>query len=93
MKAYTRSTTRCNELRPHASIGSGLTEGLKRMKKALLVMHAPLDATVNIDNASNIFFAARHPKSFVALDGADHMLSRREDATYAGSVLGAWAAR
>ena len=70
-----------------------VTEGLKRMKKALLVMHAPLDATVNIDNASNIFLAARHPKSFVALDGADHMLSRREDATYAGSVLGAWAAR
>lgn len=93
MKAYTRSTTRCNELRPHASTESGLTEGLKRMKKALLVMHAPLDATVNIDNASSIFFAARHPKSFVALDGADHMFSRREDATYAGSVLGAWAAR
>jgi alpha/beta superfamily hydrolase len=70
-----------------------VTEGLKRMQKALLVMHAPLDATVGIDNASNIFLAARHPKSFLSLDGADHMLSRREDATYAGSVLAAWAAR
>lgn len=70
-----------------------LAEGLKRMKKALLVMHAPLDATVDIDNAAQIFLAAKHPKSFVSLDGADHMLSRREDAMYAGSVLAAWAAR
>lgn len=70
-----------------------VTEGIKRMKKALLVMHAPLDVTVNIDNAAQIFLAARHPKSFVSLDGADHLLSRREDAMYAGSVLAAWAAR
>jgi len=69
------------------------TEGLKLMKKALLVMHAPLDSTVNIDSASQIFLAAKHPKSFVSLDGADHLLSRREDAMYAGSVLAAWAAR
>lgn len=70
-----------------------VTEGLKLMKKALLVMHAPLDATVNIDNAAQIFLAAKHPKSFVSIDGADHLLSRREDAMYAGSVLAAWAAR
>lgn len=70
-----------------------VTEGLRLMKKALLVMHAPLDATVNIDNASQIFLAAKHPKSFVSLDGADHLLSRRDDAMYAGSVLAAWAAR
>ncbi len=70
-----------------------LTEGLRLMKKALLVMHAPLDAMVRIDNAAQIFLAAKHPKSFVSLDGADHMLSRREDAMYAGSVLAAWAAR
>jgi putative redox protein len=70
-----------------------VTEGIKRMKKALLVMHAPLDVIVNIDNAAQIFLAAKHPKSFVSLDGADHLLSRREDAMYAGSVLAAWAAR
>ncbi|MBI1988654.1 MAG: alpha/beta fold hydrolase, partial [Betaproteobacteria bacterium] len=70
-----------------------VTEEIKRMKKALLVMHAPLDVIVNIDNAAQIFLAARHPKSFVSLDGADHLLSRREDAMYAGSVLAAWAAR
>jgi putative redox protein len=70
-----------------------LAEGIKRMKKALLVMHSPLDSTVNIDNAAQIFLAARHPKSFVSLDGADHLLSRRDDAVYAGSVLAAWAAR
>ncbi|MBI3042285.1 MAG: alpha/beta fold hydrolase [Betaproteobacteria bacterium] len=70
-----------------------LTGEIRRMKKALLVMHAPLDSTVNIDNAAQIFLAARHPKSFVSLDGADHLLSRRDDAVYAGSVLAAWAAR
>jgi putative redox protein len=70
-----------------------LAAGLARMKKALLVMHAPLDETVGIDNASQIFLAAKHPKSFVALDRADHLLSRKEDATYAGSVLAAWVTR
>jgi putative redox protein len=70
-----------------------LAAGLATMKKALLVMHAPLDKTVGIDNASQIFLAAKHPKSFVALDQADHLLSRRDDATYAGSVLAAWVAR
>ncbi len=71
----------------------GLAEGLAHMRKALLVMHAPLDDTVSVDNASQIFLAAKHPKSFVALDGADHLLTRRQDAEYAGSVLAAWAAR
>lgn len=70
-----------------------LAASLATMKKALLVMHAPLDNTVGIDNASQIFLAAKHPKSFVALDGADHLLSKKEDAMYAGSVLAAWAAR
>jgi uncharacterized OsmC-like protein/alpha/beta superfamily hydrolase len=70
-----------------------LAAGLATMKKALLVMHAPLDKTVGIDNASQIFLAAKHPKSFIALDQADHLLSRKEDAIYAGSVLAAWAAR
>jgi uncharacterized OsmC-like protein/alpha/beta superfamily hydrolase len=70
-----------------------LTASLATMKKALLVMHAPLDTTVGVDNASQIFLAAKHPKSFIALDGADHLLTRKEDAIYAGSVLAAWVAR
>ena len=61
--------------------------------RALLVMHAPADGVVGVDNARAIFEAARHPKSFVALDGADHLLSRREDAAYAARVLAAWASR
>ncbi|GJL92787.1 bifunctional alpha/beta hydrolase/OsmC family protein [Hyphococcus sp.] len=63
------------------------------LKKPLLVMHAPLDQTVGIDNATRIFVAAKHPKSFVSLDNADHLLSSTEDARYAASVLAAWAGR
>ena len=63
------------------------------MRKALLVFHAPLDATVGIDNAAAIFQAAKHPKSFISLDNADHLLSRREDAAYVAEVLTAWASR
>ncbi|EFO30566.1 OsmC family protein [Roseibium sp. TrichSKD4] len=59
--------------------------------KALLVLHAPLDTTVGIENASNIFMAAKHPKSFVSLDKADHLLSREEDAAYAARVIASWA--
>jgi len=61
------------------------------LKKALLVMHAPLDATVGINNATDIFVAAKHPKSFVSLDKADHLLSREEDAAYAARVIASWA--
>lgn len=64
-----------------------------KLRKALLVMHAPTDATVNIDNATRIFLAARHPKSFVSLDHADHLLSNRRDANYAADVIAAWAER
>ncbi|NJM08175.1 alpha/beta fold hydrolase [Candidatus Gracilibacteria bacterium] len=63
------------------------------LKRPLLICHAPLDDTVGIDNAAQIYQQARHPKSFLALDAADHLLSRREDAEYAGSVIAAWAAR
>ena len=68
-------------------------EAVAQLGKALMVMHSPRDTVVNIDNASKIFLAARHPKSFVSLDPADHLLSRREDATYAGQLLAAWASR
>lgn len=63
------------------------------LRKALLVMHAPLDDIVEIDNASALFAAAKHPKSFVSLDKADHLLTRDEDSRYAGTVLAAWATR
>ena len=61
--------------------------------RPLLVLHAPQDTVVAIDNADHIFTTAQQPKSFVALDGADHLLSRRGDADYAAGLLGAWAAR
>jgi uncharacterized OsmC-like protein/pimeloyl-ACP methyl ester carboxylesterase len=64
-----------------------------QLGKALMVMHSPRDTVVSIDNASKIFIAAKHPKSYVSLDPADHLMSRREDAAYAGQVLAAWAAR
>ena len=63
------------------------------LRKALLVMHAPLDDTVELDNASALFAAAKHPKSFVSLDTADHLLTREEDSRYAGHVLAAWSSR
>jgi putative redox protein len=66
---------------------------IANMKKALLVMHAPLDDIVGIENASEIFLAAKHPKSFVTLDDADHLISRGDDAEYAAEVISAWAAR
>ena len=68
-------------------------EAIRALGKALLVMHSPRDDTVSIDNATRIFQAARHPKSFVSLDPADHLLARREDAAYAGHVIAAWAER
>lgn len=70
---------------------SALPEALSSLRKALLVFHAPLDDTVSIDNAGEIFAAAKHPKSFISLDSADHLLSRDEDARYVASVLAAWA--
>jgi uncharacterized OsmC-like protein/alpha/beta superfamily hydrolase len=63
------------------------------LRRALLVMHSPVDDTVSIDNASGIFLAAKHPKSFVSLDTADHLLTRRDDARYVATVLAAWAGR
>ncbi len=64
-----------------------------KLHKALLVMHAPTDDTVGIDNATRIFVAAKHPKSFVSLAGADHLLSDRRDSLYAADVIAAWVSR
>ncbi|WP_411819714.1 alpha/beta fold hydrolase [Hyphococcus formosus] len=68
-------------------------ESAANLKKPLLIMHAPRDQTVGIENATKIFVAAKHPKSFVSLDTADHLLTNPKDAHYAASVLEAWAGR
>jgi uncharacterized OsmC-like protein/alpha/beta superfamily hydrolase len=70
-----------------------LTDCVARLGRALLVMHSPIDAQVGIENAARIFTAARHPKSFVSLADADHLLSRRSDARYVADVIAAWARR
>lgn len=63
---------------------------LARLKRALLVMHAPTDPVVGIENAGQIFAAAKHPKSFISLDGADHLLTGAEHAAYAAALIAAW---
>ncbi|KIC08307.1 osmotically inducible protein C [Leisingera sp. ANG-M1] len=70
-----------------------LEPAIADLKAALLVLHAPRDETVSIDNAASIFTAAKHPKSFVTLDDADHLVSRPADAEYAAEVIAAWAGR
>jgi len=70
-----------------------LAADIASMGKALLVFHAPRDETVSIDNAAQIFAAAKHPKSFVSLDGADHLLHHKADAIYVAGVIAAWADR
>lgn len=70
-----------------------LTDTVAGLRRAVLLLHAPLDDTVGVDNARLLFEAARHPKSFVSLDDADHLLTDEEDARYAASVIAAWAAR
>jgi len=77
-----------DDLRTH-----DLPAAIGGLRKALLIMHAPLDDTVEVDNASSLFAAAKHPKSFVSLDKADHLLTREEDSLYAGKVLAAWSSR
>ena len=70
-----------------------ITERVANLRKALLIFHSPTDDTVSIDNASRIFLAAKHPKSFVSLAGADHLLSKKSDAVYVANVIAAWAER
>lgn len=70
-----------------------LTEHLRHLRRALLILHAPRDTVVGIDNATALFTAARHPKSFVTLDSADHLLTRPEDADYAANTIATWAER
>lgn len=69
---------------------ANMNDSISNLNRALLVMHAPLDDTVGIDNAAHIFKMAKHPKSFVSLDGADHLLSDEEYSMYAGNVIASW---
>ena len=73
--------------------GQNFLDDLAKMRKALLVCHAPQDEYVGIENASAIFTAARHPKSFLSLDTADHLLRRRSDGIYVADVIATWASR
>jgi putative redox protein len=84
------------------SVGAGFAEDLKaqdqkarlaNLKRALLILHSPVDQVVGVEEASAIFMAAKHPKSFCSLDKADHLLSQPEDAAYAATVIAAWASR
>jgi uncharacterized OsmC-like protein/alpha/beta superfamily hydrolase len=70
-----------------------LMDRIAGLRKALLIFHSPTDETVGIDNASQIFTAAKHPKSFVSLSGADHLLSKKSDAIYVANVIAAWVER
>jgi putative redox protein len=68
-------------------------DGIRSLRKALLVMHSPIDELVPVEEAARIYSSAMHPKSFISLDNADHLLSDEQDSRYAGHVLAAWASR
>ncbi|MDJ0721390.1 MAG: alpha/beta hydrolase [Desulfobacterales bacterium] len=70
-----------------------MASALQRLDGALLIMHAPADEVVGVDHAARIYQMANHPKSFIALDGADHLLSASADARYAARLIAAWASR
>jgi len=70
-----------------------LIDRIGKLRKALLVIHSPQDTTVGIDNALHIFKAAKHPKSFVSLDDADHLLTRKSDAIYVAKMIATWSQR
>jgi len=66
---------------------------IANLRRALMILHSPIDQTVGIENAGDIFMAAKHPKSFVSLDKADHLLSDSGDSEYAGTIIAAWAGK
>ena len=70
-----------------------LGESIATLERPLLVLHSPIDATVGVENAAEIFQAARHPKSFISLDTADHLISEDADARYVAEVIASWASR
>lgn len=70
-----------------------LTETVAKLHRPLLLFHSPTDNTVGIDNATRLFVAAKHPKSFISLTGADHLLTQKQDAVYVADMIAAWAMR
>jgi len=70
-----------------------ITSKINQLNRALLILHSPQDLTVEVENAAKIYHAARHPKSYISLDGADHLLTNKEDSTYAGQMIASWASR
>ena len=70
-----------------------MRETIENLNRALLILHSPIDAVVGIENAAKIFQTARHPKSFISLDTADHLLMEKKDSLYAGSIIATWALR
>jgi len=70
-----------------------MDEFIRNLGRALLIFHSPLDNTVGIDNAAHIFKLAKHPKSFISLDKADHLLTREEDSVYVGNMLATWSSK
>ena len=66
---------------------------VNKFNKAILILHSPQDKLVGINNAEEIYMAAHHPKSFISLDGADHLLGKKEDSIYVGQVIAGWATR
>ena len=87
-RQFTLSRDFVHELDSHR-----VEQALAELRRPLLIFHSPVDATVGIENAALIYKAARHPKSFVSLDGADHLLLEERDSLYVGSVIAAWASR
>ncbi|GGW21886.1 bifunctional alpha/beta hydrolase/OsmC family protein [Arenibacter certesii] len=87
-RSFTVKNQFLNDLRSQS-----LKERIKNNRKALLILHSPQDTVVGINNSKEIYQAAHHPKSFVSLDGADHLLSNVEDGKYTGNLIAAWAKR
>ncbi len=73
--------------------GHSVIAAARQLKKPILIAHSPVDELVSIDNATELFVAAKHPKSFLSLDNADHLLTNRNNASYAADVIAAWAGR
>jgi putative redox protein len=73
--------------------GADLGEDIQNLGRPILILHSPLDDTVDIENAARIFQSARHPKSFISLDGADHLLLKESDSRFAGAMIGTWVSR
>ena len=72
---------------------SKMQESIRNLKRALLIFHSPVDNIVGVENAGKIFEAARHPKSFISLDHADHLLTNEQDSQYVGHIISAWAGK